>query len=238
MIKHLNDECKKFKCCVCANYEHCLGRSGDYFVLAIKGVLNDRLDHPSKYSAGEKWLIREVLNDMERERNEKECMNINEVDVNGIKEIHFDNKTYVKSENVEEEKKIAYKQGLEDAWEIARKVALNHDDGGYMHDEVKSIFGERWYEVFKDLSIHEVKEKIEAYEAEQNKPKLGDVVIIKPVDDECRSFDGIYLGTNIDGHYILENDGGLPTFLLNRDAWTIEKTGKHFDIQSMLDEIG
>lgn len=214
----LDKKCYLTKCCVCVYEEPCLANNFDWlpdgsFKLACPKELKIRLAEEHR-GEQQKAIILDIL------------------------------KKYESGEIVEdgsmENKEKTYEQGLEEAWEIARKIILPSSYGGFNGKELKRIFAEDYnttVTLFANLSVHEAKEKIAAYEAEQAKPKLGDVVIIKPVDDECRSFNGIYLGTNIDGHYILENDGVLPTFLLNRDAWIIEKTGKHFDIQSILDEL-
>lgn len=137
-------------------------------------------------------------------------------------------------ENCKIEDSVAYKHGLEDAWEIARKVLLGPSNGGYTPREHVEIFKMSYIDVMRDLTIHEVKEKIAAYEAEQAKPKLGDVVEI----DDRGEF--LFLGEGREYYYALDpsDNDGIPHQFVKKYVEKIEKTGKHFDIQSMLDEIG
>ena len=237
MLKYLTGECKKFKCCVCANDNHCLGRSGNHFELVSKSALNERLlSSPHRYSSIEKILMRDVLNGMEMdeiETKEKEYM---KEDITRTEQIARARYIEGKIGSAREE---GYKAGLEEAWEIATKVGLESLDGGYTRKELRSIFGnDSWINIFKNLSIHEVKEKIAAYEAEQAKPKLGDVVKCESLISNAM-FVGFLINENEKSYNILLNDNiGLHDQELYKDCWTIEKTGKHFDIQSMLDEIG
>lgn len=151
----------------------------------------------------------------------------------------------IKTVDVEKEKEAAreegYKQGLEDAWEIARKMDISSvQEGGYSLSDIVTIFGKFYSisEVIKKFSIHEVREKIEAYEAEKTKPKLGDVVKCTSKNDDTVRI-GILAYENEAAFGILFR--GLNGFYTSnnlKNVCTIKKTGKHFDIQSMLDEIG
>lgn len=62
-----------------------------------------------------------------------------------------------------------YTKGLNDAWELARKLALNTYDGGIDSDEVRSIFGVSPYDVFAKYEPQEAIERLAAYEKEQGK---------------------------------------------------------------------
>ena len=145
----------------------------------------------------------------------------------------------IKTVDVEKEKEAAreegYKQGLEEAWEIARKIELCLLTCGYTHSQLMAIFNSpSLNEILEKLTIHDVKEKIAAYEAEQAKPKLGDVVNI----DDVGLF--LFLGENYTHYFALDPDDkdNEPHKFVKKYVEKIEKTGKHFDIQSMLDEIG
>lgn len=223
-MKYLDSHCTPGKCCICARECLCFTSSEDQFVLAHKWEIEDRLKRGGPYQVYEIALMRKTLDDMtmeERETKEKEKM------------------VSIKTVDIEKEKAKArdegYKAGLEEAWGIARKLGLNPKDGGYNAGEVDSIFGSRWYDVLLEMSIHEVKEKIAAYEADQAKPKLGDVVNI----DDVGEF--LFLGEGSEHYYVLDpsdNDGIPHQFVIKHTANSIRKTGKHFNIQSMLDEIG
>ena len=127
-----------------------------------------------------------------------------------------------------------YEQGLEEAWEIARKIVTNCD-GCFKTWEVSEIFDNiNSYQLvlIEYPSIHEVKAKIDAWEAEKNKPKLGDVVVI----DDIGEF--LFLGESEYCYHVLDpNDDGVPRMFDKSYVCKIKKTGKHFDIQGMLDEI-
>lgn len=129
-----------------------------------------------------------------------------------------------------------YEQGLEEAWEIARKIAISDELGGFNKDELKKIFGEEIvipaYLMINYPDIHEVKAKIDAWEAEQAKPKLGDVVEIIGLITH-QTYTGIYIEENALEYIVLDNS--LSKCFLKKDGCTIKKTGKHIDIQSLLE---
>jgi hypothetical protein len=214
-MKYLDDHCAPGKCCIC-KFEHlCLGLDDNSFRLASKDAIDNRLSiFDSHYQTYEKALMRKTLDDMaieELETKEKESM---------------------------KNKEKTYKQGLEEAWEIARKVVgdTKHQDE-YSSIDLNRIFGtdrrSRSHLLEDFPSIHEVKEKIAAYEAEQAKPKLGDVVNI----DDVGLF--LFLGENNTYYFALDPDDedNEPHKFVKKYVEKIEKTGKHFDIQSMLDEL-
>ena len=121
----------------------------------------------------------------------------------------------------------AYNKGLNDAWELARKIFTFNDN------KIKEIFGVAGKRsAFDDLSPQEALAKLEAYEKEQNEIKVGDVVEIKSTK-ECYVILAIY-GKTIWG-YSCE---GVESPLQELDGVTITKTGKHIDIQSVLKQIG
>ena len=133
-----------------------------------------------------------------------------------------------------------YKQGLEDAWKIASKIVLHESDGGYGVSTLLSIFGNEWVsDIFNNTSIHEVIKKIEAWEKkqeEQAKPKLGDVVKIYGGSGEFYHT-GIFIEEE-EKDYVILSKALHHTQSFSKINFRLEKTGKHFDIQNMLDEIG
>lgn len=57
-----------------------------------------------------------------------------------------------------------YEDGLNDAWEAAKRIVLHPQDGGYSCEDFENIFGmQSCSEVFKKCSPQEVVEKIEGY---------------------------------------------------------------------------
>lgn len=221
--------CKHSKCCVCTKEKFCgpIVRGYD-FILVSEDELKYRwkkriYDHRSLMELASMQDVMRYYK--ERETKEKEMMAVS-----------------IETVDIEKEKAKArdegYKAGLEEAWEIVRKITLYHEDGGLDGEALRKIFGESYYTAITPLakfSIHEVKEKFEAYEAEQAKPKLGDVVEIGDIGEF------LFLGEGREHYYVLDptdNDGIPQQFVIKHTANSIRKTGKHFDIQSMLDEIG
>jgi hypothetical protein len=72
----------------------------------------------------------------------------------------------------------SYQEGLNDAWEAARKICLNDSDGGLTVTEIANIFDVSYYrDAMKKYSAHEAIEKIRQYEQEKEEIKVGDEVI-------------------------------------------------------------
>lgn len=138
----------------------------------------------------------------------------------------------------EEVKLYHYNKGLEDAWELAKKVALDKTDytDGYTSTELKTIFNKISLQgVFREYSVQEALAKLEAYEKEQAEIKVGDVVCIEdsPFEEDNDVY-GVVTGIYNDNHYeILVNNGDG----ISRSKGVLRKTGKHIDIQSVLEQI-
>jgi hypothetical protein len=128
---------------------------------------------------------------------------------------------------IENEIKEAYNKGLNDAWELARKVALDNYEGAYSVKGLKNIFGFSSLQgVFRYCSIQEALAKLEAYEKEQAEIKVGDVVEVNGYK---------FLVTTVaNDHINLIDSNGITTWTTS----TCKKTGKHIDIQKILEQIG
>lgn len=73
----------------------------------------------------------------------------------------------------------AYNKGLDDAWELAKKIVLPDHLGGYTVDELKDIFGKNTFaSLMNTFTPQEALAKVKAYE-EHNEIKVGDVVTIR-----------------------------------------------------------
>jgi hypothetical protein len=123
-----------------------------------------------------------------------------------------------------------YESGLNDVWQLARKIVMGVEDGGFDSQEVIDVFGKNRYYSFKDFTAEEALAKIEAYEKEKE-IKVGDVVEIfhnggKGVVVRILAEDGLNI--------VLEN--GL--FYADCSRGDCVKTGKHIDIESLLRQIG
>lgn len=116
--------------------------------------------------------------------------------------------------------KLGYENGLNDAWDAVRKIALDEKDGGLDVAAYHEIFGygKSFCAVLKTFSAPEAIEKIRQYEQEQENFKVGYEVIN---DEDVR-------GTIVDMDdyllHVLDENGVIQ-------AWPREdvvKTGRHF----------
>ena len=121
----------------------------------------------------------------------------------------------------------AYNKGLEDAWELAKKIVLSECDGGYSCEELENIFGYRTpASILKAFTPQEALAKVKAYE-ECNEIKVGDVVRLKGCCVE-----GIVTKVTETNICYLFKDGSCSNSSCNNSDFInsyFEKTGKHFD---------
>ena len=191
----------------------------------------------SKYNKGDKFVIEidEVFrNDADDIIHEEELYRIR-----GFKSLVFDDYGLDKlhqaitpaEDGLVDMAKVteAYNKGLEDAWELAKKIVVDCKD--MTGKEFQDIFGYYLHEVFVNYTPQEALAKLEAYEKEQAEIKVGDVVQVKNGYE--------FLVTHISKektHYF-----GITT---TGDTYTsvhiseLTNTGKHIDIQSVLQQIG
>ena len=122
----------------------------------------------------------------------------------------------------------AYNKGLEDGrnevWELAKK--LWHNDAK-TNDDIYGI--EYFIDIANDYTPQEALAKLEAYEKEQNEMKVGNVVTV------CGE-KGIVVGylCGLEEYEVWMDGYGRPQRICKNE---IKKTGKHIDIQSLLEQI-
>lgn len=123
-----------------------------------------------------------------------------------------------------------YEDGLNDAWGLARKLLLVQDDGGYAISEIRNIFGtSNECKILRELSVQEAFEKLEAYE-KGKQIKIGDVV--KHIHAE-KQYEFAVTALNGMGVQGIGSDGNI--FMVSQKE--VEKTGRHIDISSLLEQI-
>ena len=129
---------------------------------------------------------------------------------------------------IENEIEEAYNKGLNDAWELAKKIVLPDKDGGMKISEIKNVFKINHVDVndiLRNFTPQEALAKLEAYEKEQAEIKVGDVVEV----NGCK-----FLVTTVaNDHINLIDSKGITTWTTS----TCKKTGKHIDIQPILEQI-
>lgn len=138
----------------------------------------------------------------------------------------------------------AYQRGLDDAWEAARKIFGYEIDGGIPLNEIGKVFGYAEDAIFctADIIRHntaqEAIEKLKAYEEKQkadDEIKVGDEVIslrkngevIEDMPPWIVTYETKYSYQGLDACGLLHNNP--------KDR--ARKTGRHFDIQKILEEM-
>lgn len=122
---------------------------------------------------------------------------------------------------LDDEKKESYQRGLNDAWEAARKICLEEDDGGIPASAINDIFNVRNYRyAVKDYSASECIEKIRAYEQKQKEIQVGDEIV-------CSNGEKYVVFIVYDEKKLVtafRHDGYKKTI---ESKW-VTKTGRHF----------
>ena len=157
-----------------------------------------------------------------------------EPDLDAIKQEEYEKgyKTAKVQCNIQAEKDLRevgerhYQKGLSDAWECAKKIVLDKEDGGLDMVAYSETFGfgKGFRTVFKTYTASEAIEKIRQYEQEKEEVKAGDEV------------ENTQTGVRfIVTHMWVNNRGEKGVSGFNRDcsafSTTIElirKTGRHF----------
>lgn len=125
----------------------------------------------------------------------------------------------------EDTKDYWYKKGLNDAWELALKFSKMDDSE---REKVFDCSNDTFFFDKEWMTPQEALAKLKAYEEEQNKIEVGDVV---------EGEEGIFVVSNIikltesTTYYGITRDGKL---MRGED---VKKTGKHIDIKSILEQI-
>jgi len=126
---------------------------------------------------------------------------------------------------------VSYQRGLDDAWDAARKIVL---DEGIDMNTLCNIFRRGCSDsIIREYSASEAIAKLKAYEEKQkadDEIKVGDEVRL------CRH-NVPYIVTSCDGDddtYILMTVSGR---FIKAGKYNVRKTGRHFDIQSILEEM-
>ena len=129
-----------------------------------------------------------------------------------------------------------YENGLEDAWECAKKICLCKEDGGISNGELLEIFkvGSD-YTALKKYTASEAIAKLKAYEQrkqEEAKIKVGDEVI--GLSSDAR-------GTAFVTKVAEESNCVFYTYADGYNSWdypsNLKKTGRHFDITSIFEKM-
>lgn len=137
---------------------------------------------------------------------------------------------WVREEDIFEDSVKSYEDGMNDAWEAARKIASSETDGGYSSGELCEIFGEEGAlgvsKILRKLTATEATAKIADWE-DSKKIHVGDVV--KTITSE-----GVVTCVMGDWLNVLQKDGKSINILMYATA----KTGRKVDVEGFLRQIG
>lgn len=125
-----------------------------------------------------------------------------------------------------------YELGLSDAWEAARKIEMEPNNGGLSFDEMSNIFKKTSAgAVFEDYTPQEAIAKIKAYE-DSKEIKRGDEV-------DHQGLKSIVIRTCPDAVYTVTSIGTTPKYT-GGDIQRLVKTGRNFadKLDALLSEIG
>lgn len=132
----------------------------------------------------------------------------------------------------------AYNQGMSDAWELIKEIALHKE-----HGELRKIFEffniNSFAELLENHTAREIQLKWAAYENEKDVVKVGDVIRHKENADleilvTCLHVDGTFDGVMISK---TSRCGKTGSAFVGRTAGYFVKTDKHFDIGSKMAEL-
>ena len=124
--------------------------------------------------------------------------------------------------------KFSYNEGAENAWELAQRIVLEPDEGGFSARELKEIFGySDCLAPVEKFSYTAAAEKVEAWEKEKSEIRVGDVVLT----------DGGYIGvvTYMRDNYVDGIRSNGVVFSSRKSDCT--KTYRHIDIGAVLAHI-
>lgn len=162
------------------------------------------------------------------------------VDTLSIDDLEVLNSDYI-NEHFGELQDEAYQRGLEDAWEATKKIFGYEIDGAVPIADIGNVFGYEPCKAFctadilRDFTVQEAIAKLKAYEDKHSdRIEVGDIVE-RYIDGKLDS-KGIYLQE--DGGYwrcLFYTGAIFMTFAYPKGQF--KKTGKHYDIASILEAM-
>ena len=122
--------------------------------------------------------------------------------------------------------------GQEEAWELARKISLLEEDGGYSSNELNEIFGINYLNEIFSLTYTEATTKVAKWERKKEEICVGDVFLSNRTGNKC-------IVTHINNETVttLWGDGSCGDRSKNYIREGFKKIG-HIDVASMLAQIG
>lgn len=124
----------------------------------------------------------------------------------------------------------ARKQGQDEVWELAKKLCFSAKSGGWTVEEMVEIFELSGVcEILKELTAQEAIKKVNDFERKKLEISVGDEI----KDKVNSSIIETVVQVGRDFYYGITKDGNFSGITKSNAV----KTGRHFDIQSILDDM-
>ena len=131
----------------------------------------------------------------------------------------------------------AFNTGMEEIWELVRKIYFDSEAGGLTFQEMQEIYGCKFLcEIFGKYTVQEVKARYDAWKTEKEQFHVGDVVCLKStknclvlvtyVDKENELFSGFKISNDKTNGYCFNN----------KKTSDYEKTGRTIDFLKVLED--
>lgn len=183
----------------------------------------------SKYHKGDKFIveIKEVINSDNGTLYRSDFKTLT-FDDNGLDKLQKYEQPTISEDTLEMERMKALNDGRNEVWELTKKLWYL---GIY---KCKEIFGyEFTIDIIEHFTPQEALVKLEAYEKEQEKARqkimVGDIVVL---EDGTK---GVVMDEDGVDNVVIFTENGCIEAWMNKKY--ITKTGKHIDIQSLLEQI-
>lgn len=125
----------------------------------------------------------------------------------------------------------SYEDGMNYAWEMAKRIVTIEGRGGLSMGELNRIFGTTLLsEIFTKFTSSEAAEKIKEWDEENKQIKVGDVVLYGGNEDMQGIVTNVSIGDTI---YVMWDDGSCGMFPIE----FFTKTGRTVNIHTMLEKI-
>lgn len=140
-----------------------------------------------------------------------------------------------KLQSIEQTEKIRqeeYKRGLEDAWELAKRVVISIEDEGMTYQELMECFGLASEQMILKMPVSDMKERYDAWKEKNNQKakdiiQVGDVITVKGSYEMVVIEISVYEYDNNSLSYTCVDKNTGTVWHYSEDA-DIKKTGKHY----------
>jgi len=171
---------------------------------------------------------------------------LTEVFENGYEQGYADGDSEQEYEDI---KQACYEAGLNDAWELVKRIESVPRDGGLTNKQIGEVFGECWSaaSLYRQFSALEALDLYKRWEEKHKAQeiKVGDIVDVKYRDQNMfsESYKAVVIGIDTDkGLWVTDEHGA--SFVINPGRYigdeayiTVTPTGRHIDMFKILKEV-